>query len=117
MSEENISQELKNVDVSRNYLIKEIHQNDELMDKKHKKVCRALNYSFLLILVSTVSGCVSISAFAFLVGIPIGITSSAVGTKVCAITAGIKKRKSIFKKKKEKHNKISSLAYSRSLSF
>ena len=111
MSEENISQEfkLKNIDVSRNYFIKEIDQT-ELMGKKHKKVCRALNYSFLLILVSTVSGCVSISAFVFLVGIPIGITSSAVGIKICAITAGIKKRKSMFKKKKEKHNKISSLA-------
>ena len=111
MSEENISQEfrLKNIDVSRNYFIKEIDQN-ELVGKKHKKSCRALNYSFLLILVSIVSGCVSISAFAFLVGILIGITSSAVGIKICAITAGIKKRKSIFKKKKEKHNKISSLA-------
>ena len=110
MSEENISQEfrLKNIDVSRNYFIKEIDQT-ELMGKKHKKVCRVLNYSFLLILVSTVSGCVSISAFVFLVGIPIGITSSAVGIKICAITAGIKKHKSMFKKKKEKHNKISSL--------
>ena len=34
------------------------------------------------------------------------ITSSAVGINICAITAGIKKYKSILKKKKEKHDKI-----------
>ena len=52
----------------------------------------------------------SISAFALLFGIPIGITSSAVGLKICAITAGIKKYKSIIKKKKKKHDKIALLA-------
>ena len=56
------------------------------------------------------SGCVSISAFASLVGIPIGITSSAIGLKICAITAGIKKYKSIIKKKKKNHDKIVSIA-------
>ena len=40
-----------------------------------------------------------ISAFAFLVGIPIGITSSANGLKICVITAEIKTCKSIIKKK------------------
>ena len=53
------------------------------------------------ILASTITGCISISAFASLIGIPIGITSSAIGLKVCAITAGIKKYKSIIKKKKK----------------
>ena len=40
MSEENISQEytLKNTDETRNYLIEEIIWN-ELMSKKHRKVC------------------------------------------------------------------------------
>ena len=38
-----------------------------------------------------VSGCVSISAFASLLAIPVGITSSAVGINNCAITAEIKK--------------------------
>ena len=41
-------------------------------------------------------------AFASSFGIPIGIISSAVGLKICAITAGIKKYKSIIKKKKKK---------------
>ena len=48
-----------------------------------------------------------------MLGIPIGITSSAIGLKICAITAGIKKYKSIIKKKKKKHDKIVSLAKSK----
>ena len=62
-------------------------------------------------LVSAVSGCVLISAFALLVGIPIGITSCALRLKTCAITAGIKNYKSIIKKKKrKKYNKMVLLA-------
>ena len=51
-----------------------------------------------------------------MVGIPIGIMSSAVGLKTFAITAGIKKYKSIIKKKKKKHDKIELLAKSKSSS-
>ena len=43
---------------------------------------------------------VSISAFAPLVGNPIGIASSVVGLKNGTITAGIKKYNSVIKKKK-----------------
>ena len=53
----------------RNYLIEEINQN-KLMNKKYKNVCRVFNYTdHSLIVVSTITGCVSISAFACLVGI------------------------------------------------
>ena len=45
-----------------------------------------------------------------MIGNPIGITSSAIGIKVCAITAGIKKYKSIIMKKTKKHDKIVLLA-------
>ena len=55
--------------------------------------------------VSAVSSCVSIFAFASLVGVPVGIASFAVGLRICAIMAGIKKYKSLIKKGK-KHNKI-----------
>ena len=100
-------------DEIRNYLIEEINQN-ELMSKKQKEVCRVLNYyDHLLIVASTITGCVSISAFASLVGIPIGITSSAIGLKICVVTAGIKKYKSIIKNKKKKHDKIVLLAKSK----
>ena len=47
----------------------------------------------LLILVSTVTGFLSISALASLVAVPVGITISAVGIEICAITAEIKKYK------------------------
>ena len=77
------------------------------MSEKHKKVCTTLNYiEHFFILASTFTGCVSISPFASLVGIPIGIMSSAIGLKVCAITAGIKKYKSIIQKKKTRLDKI-----------
>ena len=77
------------------------------MSKKHKKVCRILNYfEHLLVLASTVTGSVSISGFASLVNIPVGITSSAIGLKIFVITAGTKKYKSIIRKKKKKHDKI-----------
>ena len=95
MSEQNISQEfrLKNIYETINNLIEERNQN-ELRSKKHKNV---LNYiENLLALISTFTGCVSIFAFAFLVGIPIGITSSIIRLKICVITVEIKKYKSII---------------------
>ena len=78
---------LRKIDEARNDLLDEINHND-LMSEKSKKTCKYLNYvEHLLILVSTVSGCVSISAFASLVCVPVCITSSVVGIKICAITA------------------------------
>ena len=47
----------------------------------------------------------SISAFASLICVPVGITSSAVGINIFSIIAGIKKYKSIIKKMKKKHDK------------
>ena len=67
MIEENISQEfrLKNIDERRNYFLEEIEEN-ELMSRKHKKVSTTLNYiEHFLILASTITGCISISAFVF----------------------------------------------------
>ena len=72
------------------------------MSKAHKNISTTLNYiEHFIILASTITGCISISAFTPLVCIPIGITSFAIGLKICAITAGIKKYKSIIKKKKK----------------
>ena len=92
MAGQNISQEfrLKNMNETRNYLLLKIKRG-ELISKKHKNVCTALNYiEYFLILASTLNGCVSISVLSSLVGIPVGITSSATGLKICAITSGIK---------------------------
>ena len=88
---------LRKIDETRNYILDEIKYND-LMSEKYKKKCKYLNYvEHLLILVSTVTG---------LVCVPVDITSSAAGMNICAIVAGIKKCKSIIKKKKKKHDKI-----------
>ena len=45
-----------------------------------------------------------------MLGISIRIISSAKGLKVCEITAGIKKYKSIIRKKKKRHDKVVLLA-------
>ena len=114
MTEENMRQKVrkKNIDKRRNYLSEKINQND-LMSKKHKKVYTVLNYiEHQLFSIFTVSGYVSISAFA-LAGIHIGITSSEIEIKICVITAGIKKYKSIIKTEKKKHDKIVLLAKSK----
>ena len=72
------------------------------MSRKHKKVCTTLNYiEHLLILASAITGGISISAFASLLDIPIGITSSAIGLKISSIAAGINKYKSLIKTKKK----------------
>ena len=67
-----------------------------------------MNYlDHLIIVTSTITGCVSISDFTSLVAIPIGISSSTIGLKICVITTGIKKYESkIKKKKKKKHDRI-----------
>ena len=57
-------------------------KQNELMSRKHKKVYTTL------VLTSTITGCISIFAFTSLIGIPLGITSFAIGSKICAITAG-----------------------------
>ena len=57
----------------------------------------------MLILASAVTSCVSISIS--LVSALVGITSSEVAMKICAILVEIKKYKSIIKKKKKKLDK------------
>ena len=81
------------------------------MSEKQKKMCKALNYfKHFLVSISVVSGCVSVSTFALLFGVPVGITISVVGMEICAITAIIKRYKSIINKKRTKHDKIVLLA-------
>ena len=93
MVEENISQEfrLKNINETATYFLEEIELN-ELMSRQYKKVYATLNYiEHFLIMASAITGCISISAFVSLIVIPIGITSSAIGLKVCAVSVGIRK--------------------------
>ena len=101
------------IDEMTNYLEEEIKDN-ELMSKNLQKVCRLLNYpKYILIFISPVSGYDSISAFTLLVENTVGITSSEMGLKICAITAAIKKHKLIIETKRKKHNHIGLLSKSK----
>ena len=81
------------------------------MSKNHKKFFTTINYiEHFLILASAITGYISISGFAPLLGISIGIISSAIGLKICTKTLGIKRYKSIIKKKKKTRDKIVLLA-------
>ena len=76
------------------------------MSGRNKKISTALNYiGHVLVLVSIIIGCISISGFASLLGLLVGITSSTIGWKVFLITTGIKKYNSTIKKYKMKHSK------------
>ena len=72
-----------------------------------KRVALWITFSlFLLSLLLLLNVFQFLYFYVSLVAIPIGITCSAVALKVCAITAWIKKYKSVIKKKKKKHDKI-----------
>ena len=76
---------LRMADETRNYLVDKMKYND-LMSAEYKKTCMYLNYvEHLLILVLIVTVSISICAFASLVCVPVCLTSSAVGIKICAI--------------------------------
>ena len=95
MTEENMSHKcrLEKVHETRDYLFEKINQN-ELMNKKRNNVFRTINYiEHFLILGTTITGCISISAFASLAGIPVVITSSSIGLKICAKTKAISRYK------------------------
>ena len=69
------------------------------IDEKKPKKLTTLNYiEISLILASAITECISISAFAPLLGISTETTISVTGLKICAITAETKKYKSIIKK-------------------
>ena len=59
------------------------------MSEKHEKFCRVFNCTNnSLIVISTITGCVFISAFSSLVGIPIEIASFAIELKNGVIKSG-----------------------------
>ena len=68
------------------------------MSNKNKKVCTTLNYIEHL------------SAFASSVDISKGIMSSIIGLNISAIIAGIRKYKSIVRKRKNKHDEDISIS-------
>ena len=49
------------------------------MSRKNKMVCSTLNYIEYFLILASATTCISMSVFASLLGIPIGIASSAIG--------------------------------------
>ena len=108
-----MSQELRliKIDQKKNYLLEKIKQN-ELMSRNYKKVCTTRNCLGNLLILASIST-EYIFAFASLFDVFIEITCSAIGLIICAIAAGIKKRKWIINIKKIKYDKTVSLAKSK----
>ena len=80
------------------------------MNKENKKVSAIWNQIELsLLLASAITWFVSLSAFASLLGTPIGIKSFSIALQICALSVGIKKYDSAIKKKEKKHNELPSL--------
>ena len=81
---------LKKIDETRNYILEEIKHND-LMSRKRKIMCRALNYfEYFLVFISVVSG------------VAVGFASSVEGFNICAVTAGIKTYEPIINKRRKR---------------
>ena len=78
---------LKNKSKTRNYLFKEINRNKLMsneISKKHRKICKTVSYiEHFLILASTITGCISSSAFTSLISLPRETTNSAIRLKIC----------------------------------
>ena len=86
--------QIENIDEIRNYLIVQINRN-ELMGKRHKKVCKVLNYTdHALIAISSI---LNVFPFQFLL-LQLVFQQELRVLQFCVITEGIKKYKPIIKK-------------------
>ena len=102
---------LKNINETWSYFLEEIQQMNWLAESTKRFVIRSLNYiEHFLILASIIIGCISIYAFTSLFDIPIGITSSSIGLKICATAAEIKKYNSVTQEVNKRLNHPSDLA-------
>ena len=76
--------------------------SEKVISEKHEKTCKYLNQvEKLLILISAVTGRISVYVFPSLVCVAVGITNSPIGIQNFAITAEIKNYKLIIKKKRK----------------
>ena len=86
----------------------------ELMSKKLGKYMSFLDYSDKsLIVLSVISGSISIVSFATVFGVPIGITSASPSPAFSLCTGLVKKLLKATRNKKKKHNKIVMLVRSK----
>ena len=94
-------------------MIAEIKER-ELMSKRLSKYIASFDYfDKSLIVLSKISGRISIASFATVIGIPIGIASASLSLIFSLCTGLVKKLLKALRNKKKKHNKIVMLARSK----
>ena len=104
---------LNKISEVKDYIITEIKER-KLMSKKLSKYISFFDYfDKSLIVLSVASGSVSITSFATVIGIPIGITSARLSLAFSLCTILVKKLLKATRNKKKKHNKIAMLARSK----
>ena len=117
INKRNLSEEtkfrLREISGIENYFHQEINQRKSY-SKKLSKYVTAFDYiDKVLIVLSAISGGVSIISFTSIVGAPVGIASASF-TLIFSLSTGIiKKLLNITRKKKKKHDKILMLAKSK----
>ena len=96
---------LRKIDEIRTYLTEEINQS-ELVSKKHEKVCGTLHYiAHSLTIISFWNYWMRFHFCFSFFGTPMEIAIPTVGLKISAVTARIKKYKSMNKKRRWKMKK------------
>ena len=104
---------LKNIIQVFDNMIAEIKER-ELMSKRLRKYIASFDYfDKSLIVLSKISGSISIASFATVIGIPIGIASASLSLIFSLCTGLAKKLLKASRNKKKKHNKIVILARSK----
>ena len=104
---------LKNIIQVFDNMIAEIKER-ELMSKRLRKYIASFDYfDKSLIVLSKISGSISIASFATVIGIPIGIASASLSLIFSLCTGLVKKLLKASRNKKKKHNKIVMLARSK----
>ena len=89
-----------------NYFIEEINQKKSCSKKLSKYVAAFYYIDKILIVLSAITGGVSICSFTSCAGAPVGVASASFNL-IFSLTAGItKKLLSTTREKKKKHNKI-----------
>ena len=104
---------LKRINEIKDYFIAEIRER-ELMSKNLSKYIASFDYlDKSLIILSVVTGSISVATFATAIGAPVGIMSASCSLAFSITTGFVKKFLKTIRNKKKKHNKIVMLARSK----
>ena len=104
---------LNKINEIKDYFIAEIKER-ELMSKRLSKYIASFDYfDKSLVVLSVVTGSISIASLATVIGAPVGIMSASCSLTFSVTTEFVKKLLKTIRNKKKKHNKIAMLARSK----